>query len=530
MRSSTSSFRACAIAAVLALTACSNDGTDDASGANAPGTGPERSDGDGDGGIKAPPVGGPAVSDDLTEKLGVFVTPSGSDNGDGTRARPLARIQPAIELGKKLGKRVYVCTGEYREALVVADSISVIGGLDCSSSIWRTGAPRTRVVSPTSPALLARDIVTATRLESLDVVAPAATKPGESSIALLASGSGALVVASSRLAAGDAMKGEDGTDGIQLVQAATADGKPSVGAKDCVNSFSCQNNDAYKPPATVAGTNVCQGAAGIAGGAGGYGGSGGAWEVYQPPPVGGVPRPLGYRVWLSNFALDAEAGLKTPSSAPGADGAHGQNGALVGMLSRDGYVPANGTNGADGAPGAGGAGGSGLKPQGVPAAGSTGAKWMGNTGASGGAGGCPGLAGTAGKGGGASIAALLFDSASTFDASELVSGRGGDAGLGTFGSAPTPGGQAGTNNAGVTETAAQAGGRGGAAGPSGNGGAGPSIALAHAGVAPKLLSATKLLPGTGGAAVDERTRTDALGLVSTIPATPAGVSKDLLPL
>jgi hypothetical protein len=118
---------------------------------------------------------------------------------------------------------------------------------------------------------------------------------------------------------------------------------------------------------------------------------------------------------------------------------------------------------------------------------------------------------------------LLVASATTFDATEIVSGRGGDAGLGAFGSLPTPGGTA--------AAPAAAGGRGGAAGISGNGGAGPSIGIAHVGAAPKLVGTTKATPGKGGAAVEERTRTDdALGVTSTVPATPAGLSTDILAL
>jgi hypothetical protein len=39
-----------------------------------------------------------------------------------------------------------------------------------------------------------------------------------------------------------------------------------------------------------------------------------------------------------------------------------------------------------------------------------------------------------------------------------------------------------------------------------------------------------MVPGAGGTAVDARSRTDALGITKTIPATPAGLSKDVLTL
>lgn len=483
----------------------------------------------------APPVGGPANPSELTNAFGVFVATSGNDSADGSREHPLARIQAGIDLAKRLGKRVYVCGGTYREALVVASSISVISGLDCAGGDWRVGGSRARVESPTSPAIQARDLTAPTRIESLDVVAPPATDPGASSVALLASNATALVVASSKLTASDGAKGADGTDGAQLTDAATASGARSVPAQSCsqrfnIDAVSCIN--LYKPPPTPGGTNVCAGAPGIVAQAGGIGGAAGAWEPYQPPPifVAGMPvqGPRAFRFFQQNASLDATPG-SVLTGAAGVDGSPGANAGAIGTLSREGYVAAEGTRGNDGTTGSGGSGGSGGKPEGIPpAASANGEKWFGNAGASGGAGGCPGLAGTPGKGGGASIAALLDASEVTFDGTELVAGRGGDAGLGSFGSEPTAGGAPGANDAALGFTAAQLGGRGGAAGVSGNGSAGPSLGVAHVGPAPKVVGATKIVPGAGGALVAERSRTDALGTTTTVPATAAGVSKEVL--
>lgn len=517
----------------LGATACGGFGSEDEGEAPPfPAANPERPDAPLP---VAPPVGGPANPSELTNAFGVFVSTRGSDTADGSREHPLARIQAGIDLAKRLGKRVYVCGGTYREALVVASSISVIGGLDCTGGDWRVGGARARVESPISPAVQAMDIAAATRLESLDVVAPAATEPGGSSIALLASNANALVVASSKLTAGDGAKGADGADGVQLTDAATASGGRSVAAQSCSDRFSidavsCSN--LYKPPPTPGGTNVCAGAPGIVAQAGGTGGAAGAWEPFQPPPifVAGMAfqPPRAFRLFQQNASLDAAPG-GVLTGAAGVDGPPGDNAGAIGTVSRSGYVAADGTRGTDGTTGSGGSGGSGGKPEGIPpAASANGEKWFGNAGASGGAGGCPGLAGTAGKGGGASIAALMDASDVTFDGSELVAGRGGDAGLGSFGSEPTAGGAAGANVAGLGFTAAQAGGRGGAAGVSGNGSSGPSLGVAHVGPAPKLVGATKIVPGAGGAPVAERSRTDALGITTTVPATPAGVFKDVL--
>lgn len=531
MTSSRSSHLVLVLLSTFAVTTagCGVFGADDAPPAEPETPAPSREGDPNAEGPKAPPVGGPANSSELTNELGVFVAPRGADDAEGTRQHPLARIQAGIDLAKKVGKRVYVCTGTYREALVVADSISVIGGLDCSGSEWRTGAPRTQIEAPTSPAVQATDIVTATRLEGLEIVAPNATEPSASSIGLLVNRANELVVASSKITAGNAMNGSDGTEGAQLVTSTTATGGGSTNAGSCQDVGRCSYDQGWISLAVTAqgGTNACDGVPAHVAESGGGGGVGGLWEVYQNVD-------FYFRLYREHTFYSASPGEKNRTSAPGEGAADASNGASIGAFAPTGYVAADGAAGADGAPGKGGSGGDGRSPyptidpnkmyaQGV---------WRGYGGAGGGAGGCPGLAGTPGTGGGASIAALLIDSATTFDGTELVSARGGDAGRGTFGSSPTPGGAAGyrLEFVGNDFLIAKPGGRGGAAGVSGNGGSGPSIGIAHVGAGPTIVGATRVTAGEGGAAVDARSRTDALGITKTIPATPAGVSKDILAL
>lgn len=494
---------------------------------------PERGEATGAEGPKAAPVvGGPADESELTEAFGVFVAPDGAANADGTRAHPVATIQAGIDLGKKVGKRVYVCTGTYREALTIADSISVIGGLDCSSGSagWRTGAPRTRIESPTSPAIIARDIHAPTRLEGLDVLAPAASAPSGSSVGLLADHASNLVVALSRLEAGDAMNGEDGVEGVQLTTSSGATGGALVNAARC-NSATCLLDLVtyryVRPARTPGGINTCEGAPDHAADPGGAGGSGGLWRVVAQEAN------FHFDHYFADSSYGSDRGERTKSGAAGTDGADGHNGDSLGTLSAEGYVPANGVAGADGAAGQGGAGGEGAGPyvmhnpntdptiDGI---------WRGFNGAGGGAGGCAGLAGTAGTGGGASIALVALEGEVTIDTTELVSGRGGAAGRGALGSTPTSGGQPGPNGSSIPQTFAKPGGRGGAAGVSGNGSSGPSLGVAHRGPAPKIVGGTKFRLGAGGAGVDHRSRVDAFGIAKTIPATPAGLSKDILAL
>lgn len=498
--------------------------------AEAPPPGTPAADGGTVEGPKAPPVGGPASQNELTEQFGVFVANIGNDAGDGSHARPFATIQVGIDRAKAIGKRVYVCAGLYKESLSIADSISVIGGLDCTNFEWRTGSGTSRVESPASPAAKAKDITSPTRLEGLDLVAPGATGSGASSIGLLADHAGALTVARSKVTAGNATKGDDGVDGTQLANAAAARGEAIPGAALCTNITLCPTF--FPPNGGLGGTNVCVGAAGHTGDPGGLGGTGGQWDVIAVGPVG--MQVGSFAVHNNDPMFGATAAPQVKTGAAGIDGPDGAPAAPKGTLSSTGYTPADGTNGTDGEPGKGGAGGNGLKPDAaVFTASPIGSKYRGWGGGGGGAGGCPGLSGTAGKGGGASFAALLIDSPVTFDNATLTSGLGGDPGQGTLGSTPLPGGL--RNNPeipGQYPTLAPAlghdGGRGGAAGISTNGSSGPSAAIAHSGAAPALANGSTMAHGAGGAAIAERSQSVLGGLTKTVPATPAGLAQDIL--
>jgi len=477
-------------------------------------------------GPKAPPVSGTPVDDELVENLGIFVTASGSEDGDGTRTRPLARIQAGIDLGKKLGKRVYVCTGTYREALTLADSISVIGGLGCAKSdAWTSGQPKSRVEAPSSPAMSARGITTDTRVEGLDVVAPDATEPSASSIGLLAVHSPKLVIARTKITAGNAANGADGADGIQLTPSGTGSGAPVVSTAECMQGSTCDmfNYLWTTVPGGAGGTNACSGAPGHDGEPGGRGGTGGLQEIVWDDVLN--------MQLMKNYlgATNAPRQGEARSGAAGATGADGANGSEMGAFDESGYVAAHGAAGANGAPGRGGSGGTGQKTHFAAAGRVTGTVFRGWGGAGGGAGGCPGLAGTGGQGGGASTAVILLESPVVLDAAELHAGRGGNAGRGGFGSDPTAGGAAGPS-ASWPAAAGQPGGAGGSAGVSGNGSAGPSIALVTKGAAPTITGTTTTTAGEPGAGVEARSRTGALGNVSVIPATPAGVAKATLSL
>ena len=524
MRSSTpSAFAPIALLfAALAGTACSgftSNGSADDSAAVPPRGGDEAP--------KAPIVTGTPDKRELTEEFGVFVAPSGRAENPGTTAFPLNTIQAGIELGKRVGKRVYVCTGTYPEALVLADSISIIGGLECTGGGWRFGAPRTRIEAPSSPAIRAKNIASTTRLEGLDVSSPNATAASGSSIGVFADHAAGLVIAGSRITAGDGANGVDGREGTQLTQSGSADGESTVGEAECINNVTCTKQAVaalypwLKPRGGLGGTGTCAGAPGHDGGAGGYGGSGGLFAPVQSGPT------YVWHYYAEAQGMAPEYGLNQVGRA----GAAGANGTPSdGSLSADGYAATHGVAGTDGAPGAGGYGGRGSNPIKDPGQVRFDAVWRGAGGPGGGAGGCPGLAGTAGTGGGASIAVALVDSPVVLDGTQLAAGRAGSGGRGSFGSDPTAGGRAGENRTSATVNAAGPGGNGGVAGISTNGGNGPSVGVLHSGAAPIVKSGSKITPGPTASSIDARTHQDTLGTAKTIPASPAGISKDILAL
>lgn len=476
-------------------------------------------------GTPAPPLDGTPKEDQINEKYGVFVVPNAAPDGDGTRAKPFATIAAGLEGAIAQSKRVYVCAGTFNESVKVANGISMVGGLDCSKPTWPPSTERTRVISPTSPAITADSISAATRIESFEIVAPDGTEQSPTSIGLRAKDAGALVVAKSRIVAGKGKDGAAGTDAAQLVLAAGANGTSSSGEQSGQpNQFAF--GLMYRE-GEAGGLAACTGAPGFQPSPGGKGGKGASHDTETKSPPTGVSgqywrlycRPAGAACVQDWIKTAGEA--KTPTV--GTAGADGASASTPGTLNVDGYTPRDGTAGTNGGVGSGGSGGAGGDLTGY-----AGAQYLygyGATGPGGGAGGCPGLAGTAGKGGGASIGAFLVSSKDlTFDATEVTACAGGAGGKGAFGSNPTSGGAAGT--ALGTASAAQAGGAGGRSGVSGSGAGGPSYGIAATLGDARLENGATAKSAAGGAGVAEEAKNDALGNPKTLPASSAGDSKD----
>lgn len=450
------------------------------------GTGPSPvptvDSGNPDGGTITPvPPPEKTKEDELTETFGVFVAVTGTPDGAGTRAAPVSTITEGIKLAKQAKKRVFVCAGTYTETLTLEDGVSILANLDCSAPKWKYGLAHAVLAAPTSPAITARDISTATRVDGLDVVAPAGTAAKLSSIALLAVGSAGLTLADGKLESSAGMKGTDGQDPAPVVASvAQLPEDKSAPAACFFLGARCKAGASTARAGGLGGVVRCL-VVGLEAGRS-TGGQGGSSRVFNEAKVA-IQGP-------GTGANGASTGIGNGAAGPSA---------AAGTFSEDDYEPANGTVGANGAVGRAGAGGNPGFADGVEQAPPiTGYTW-GYNGAGGGAGGCPGLAGTPGTGGGASVAALLRRSPVRFERMTLSSGTGGAGGRGTGGSQPTPGQAQAGPAAGINALeGAYPGEPGGWAGVSGHGGGGPSVGIVHDAAGKPTLVDTKVSHGPAG--------------------------------
>ncbi len=466
---------------------------------------------DADAGPTAVPPPPPTKPNEITEQFGVFVSPSGQSNASGTRTAPLASIEAAIERAKNENKKkVFVCEGSYAETLTLADGVSIEGRLDCSAPDWKLDETKhVDLAAPSSPAIRATNITSATRIDGFRVASPDATTPSGSSIAVLAVDSNGLTFANGMITAGNGMKGDDGVEGEQLRQESTA--SEARGASEAIAAcfwfgVRCTNANKWSRPGASGSSARCLGVDGreVSRSRGGTGASTGAY----------------YRVSFHDAWVMVIAPVpQEPGSGTGADGGNGANG-LEGSLSEQGYRPGDGTRGSSGEVGRGGDGAAVVGPNGF----ALGADyWWGRLGGGGGAGGCQGLAGTPGKGGGASIGVLALRSPIQIVDAVVTSASGGQGGAGTLGSDPTPGLSTGETQ-GVAGNAMN-GSRGGVPGVSGHGAGGPSFAVAHSGASP-ILTGTRASVGAGGEAAAEQ-RKVVLGVERVLPAGTKGEALDL---
>jgi hypothetical protein len=462
-----------------------------------------------DGGVVENQLPPPAPKpDELTEAFGIFVSPQGTPDGDGTRKKPLSTLSAGMKRAKTDKKRLYACAGTYPEALKLEDGVSVLATFDCTT--WALGTEHAKVDSPTSPAVEAKGIATPTRIDGLYVRAPAGTPEAPSSIAVLALDSSGLTFVDAQIEAREGASGVAGTSPAPLVANPVAPGDrlaPAACDRGFPNYPACTATKYVVRDGSVGGVNTCRRADGTSFGMS-QGGRGAASGVYGGGLSIGIGTPA--------------AG--TPGGAPASSGTSSNGGSFT----EEGFTPGDGTAGSNGALGAGGAGGVAVVD--VSAADSV-IRWTSN-GPGGGAGGCPGLAGSAGKGGGASIALLTFRSPIGLERSTIRSANGGSGGAGSFGSDATSG-QPGGNpvyQPVVVAGGARPGEPGGPAGVSGHGAGGPSIGVAHKAGAPRVVDSKFVIGAPGESPGAEQKQDIVGGTTRTIPAATPAVAKNVHPL
>jgi hypothetical protein len=427
------------------------------------------------------PTKDPAI---VRDDCGVFVSASAAPGGDGKKATPFQTFADAASAGMQ---RVFACAEAYTETKGVSftGGVEVYGGFtDCAKGwAWAAGSKATVTTAPDVPGLVLDG--GANKLQNVDVTAPGATMPGESSIAVLASG-GSLDVTNGNLTAGDA---KDGDNGATVPDDSTLDGDsgdPGVGI-----CGSGANN-----PGPTGKTKTCADGSSSVAGNGGDGGlvmsmmlqpAGSGTDGSAIPPVG---QPTDGQGGLGEGQLDASmmpvASCKT--GQPGANGLAGNPGdgaTGIGALSKAGYAGTAGKDGTNGAPGQGAGGGGGAKGGLMINCGMGAIDRVGASGGAGGTGGCGGALGGGGKAGGSSIALMVLDAQVTLSAVTLTAGKGGNGGTGGDGQSGGQKGTGGTFGAGkgTAQPSCQggAGGAGGPGGAAGGGQGGHSLAIAFQG-------------------------------------------------
>ena len=457
----------------------------------------------------------------------LFVSETAPAGGDGSRARPMRRIQDAVDALPGSGRLyVLVAEGVYRERVVLLDGVQIYGGY--SSDFRRRDVLQlaTIVQSPIAPGAgpagslvaenvgrgAARTIVAGLHVFGPDAVGAAAQgQSGALSVGVQVRNSGPgltlqnLVLRGGTGGAGG--RGADGQTGFGRLSSTEVDG--GLGRDGRRISGVCPARTLV--PGGVSGRNSrCGGVDGRAGGAADCPQFNwlsnpvrGTQANFIAPTVGGdgaggfhrsfddLSRSSCSHVTESGFPSD----FQTHNGADGVDGSDGARGsdglgcrASFGTLAADGWRPGAGRSGTAGVSGGhgGGGGAGGGTARFTQTADFCNAHEVGATGGGGAAGGCGGTGGSAGGSGGASIALLVVNDgpfgSPVVRENRIERGPGGRGGDGGFGG---PGGQGGRGGfggrpgswSGSTGGKGGDGGNGGGGGGGGGGCGGPSLGV-----------------------------------------------------
>lgn len=444
----------------------------------------------------------------------VFVAPTGSDSGAGTKEEPFKTLGKAVAAAAANAKSIYVCNGEYAENVrIERTGVRIYGGYDCEHE-WQRGPDRARIVPPSGVPLVIADVADPVVVDRLSMRAPDASPAayGASSIAATVLRSVDVLIRRSVLRGGDAGRGADGIPRQALGKQPIAAAGTSIGAIDCVGTLSGTLLQGSPPECltvaagAVGSSRPCRDVA-VTGGWGGAGAN--------------ISRGIAARTGSFGF----------PYGAPGAvtTGAEGKPGSAAlsgfGTIESGGYVGVDGKAGGDGLPGTAGRGGKGGDS--IARGDVATSFWIGGGGGQGGYPGCGGDGGNPGKGGGGSFAILSDQSHLRVERSLLETGRGGDGGAGSDGAAGQLGGAGGPGGTGsgggdTNGEPGESGGKGGRGGAGGPGGGGPAMGIVWNGIQPSVADVMFVLgtPGVGGVS---SARIGAQGTVADVyPPLPGG--------
>ena len=414
----------------------------------------------------------------------VHVSRDGNDNNSGSAAAPKRTIQAAIDLAISDGSDVYVEGGEYAEAIIARNGVSIYGGYLRDGSTWLRDidAHTTTINSPSNSGVIVSSITNNLTIDGFTIIAADAVFAGTSSTAVLIQGGDDIVVSNNILWAGNGSNGDDGKRG--------------------------DPGESGNKGGTVGGNSTGGGSGGAAvgsgfakSGKGGNGGGGGSAPDGNGGGGGGGGKGSSDQVaggggGAGGSGNDADNGSGGGAGRTGIAGGHGGGGPDIGTLSPAGYEVKNGGNGYIGGGGSGGGGGGGGE----------GSFWnKGTGGGGGGSGGAGGNPGTGGQGGGGSFGVVVTNGSSnvTITENEIVTQEGGSGGSGMQGGnggAPGSYGTSSSSDAGGRGGYGGSGGWGGRGGSGGGGGGGPSIGiLIQAGLSGITESANTFTLGNGGA-------------------------------
>ena len=386
----------------------------------------------------------------LVDSFGVFVSPTGDDTKDGSKANPFKTI------GKALGttrSRIVVCEGEYAGSLDVARAVEIYGGVACDFA--KAGAKAKIVASKPAYGLKVSKVTGAVILADLDVVGMNAAAPSESSVGIFASESADVKVLRSRVEAGDGADAPAKKDGAFALAAQAPKGGDAVGNTGGASATS----------------GVCPGGGTSIGGKGGDIGFQGD-DGNPRPPGGGKGDAIG----------DCGAGATGKNGTLGTPGMDRAGAAVVASLAPAGLTGLTGQDGASGSIGGGGGGGYGTM----------------GAGGAGGAGGCGGQGGFGGAAGGSSVALLVFASEVSLEGTELVAKNAKSGGSGGSGQAGQMGGFSGNRSGNACNGGGGA--QGGSGGNAGGGAGGIAAGIVWStGKEPKRDGATKITRPTSSA-------------------------------